>query len=217
MFDRITPVVKNLMIANVAVFLLTQVAGNFMYGNFSFFNPLLPGAEESFNPNFKPWQIITYMFMHGGIGHIFSNMFGLFIFGSTLETYMGSKRFFFYYLITGIGAAVLNSVLNTYEMSQLIPMSEPYIDLARTPMVGASGAIFGILVAFGVLFPEVELMLLFFPVPIKAKYFVILYGAYELYAGATGMQSGIAHFAHLGGFLTGLVLLKFFRFDQRNW
>ncbi|SOE21501.1 Membrane associated serine protease, rhomboid family [Spirosomataceae bacterium TFI 002] len=219
MFDRITPVVKNLLIANVAIFLLSLIAKNFMFTYFSFFNPILPGSEEMFNPNFRPWQIISYMFMHStsSMGHIFGNMFGLFIFGSTLETYMGSKRFFYYYMITGIGAAVLNSVLNTYEMSQLIVMSEPYIDLARTPMVGASGAIFGILVAFGVLFPNVELMLLFFPVPIKAKYFVVLYGAYELYAGATGMQSGIAHFAHLGGLLTGLVLLKFFRFDQRSW
>lgn len=217
MLDRLTPVVKNLLIANIAVFLLTQVAKQFMYSNFSFFNPILPGAEELFNPNFKPWQIISYMFMHGGIGHIFSNMFGLFIFGAALESYMGSKRFLYYYLITGIGAAILNSMLNTYEMSQLIPMSQPYIEMARIPMVGASGAIFGILVAFGVLFPNVELMLLFFPVPIKAKYFVVLYGLYELYAGATGMQSGIAHFAHIGGLITGFVLLKFFRFDQRNW
>lgn len=217
MFDRLTPVVKNLLIANVVVYFLSQVAQGFFYGNFSFFNPFLPGNDELMNPNFKPWQILSYMFMHGSIGHLFSNMFGLFIFGAALESYMGSKRFLYYYIITGIGAALLNSALNTYEMSQLIALSDPYIAMARTPMVGASGAIFGILVAFGVLFPNTELMLLFFPVPIKAKYFVILYGLYELYAGTSGSASNIAHFAHIGGLITGYVLLKFFRYDQRSW
>lgn len=217
MFERLTPIVKKLLIANIAIFFLTTLLGNYMYGTFSFFNPILPNSEDLWNPNFKPWQIISYMFLHGGFGHLFSNMFGLFIFGAALESYMGSKKFMWYYLITGIGAAVLNSALNVYEMSQLVPMSEPYIDLARTPMVGASGAIFGILVAFGVLFPNVELMLLFFPVPIKAKYFVLLYGLYELYAGTSGMQSNIAHFAHIGGLVTGFILLKFFGFQQRRW
>ncbi|WP_341226634.1 rhomboid family intramembrane serine protease [uncultured Arcticibacterium sp.] len=216
MFDRITPVVKQLLIANVVVFILSNLAEQFFYSNFAFFNPILPNNEQLFNPNFKVWQVLTYMFMHGGVGHIFSNMFGLFIFGSTLETYMGSKKFLTYYIITGVGAAVLNSMLNTYEMSQLITNSEPYWRQAVTPMVGASGAIFGILVAFGVLFPNVELMLLFFPVPIKAKYFVILYGLYELYAGTAGLQQGVAHFAHIGGLITGFVLLKFFGFDERQ-
>ncbi|AWV99607.1 rhomboid family intramembrane serine protease [Arcticibacterium luteifluviistationis] len=216
MFDRITPVVKQLLIANVVVFILSNLADQFFFSNFAFFNPILPNNEQLFNPNFKIWQVVTYMFMHGGVGHIFSNMFGLFIFGSTLETFMGSKKFLIYYLITGVGAALLNSMLNTYEMSQLITNSEPYWRQAVTPMVGASGAIFGILVAFGVLFPNVELMLLFFPFPIKAKYFVILYGLYELYAGSTGLQQGVAHFAHIGGLITGFVLLKFFGFDERQ-
>lgn len=216
MFDRITPIVKQLLIINVVVFIISNLAEQFFYSNFAFFNPILPNNEQLLNPNFKVWQVITYMFMHGGVGHIFSNMFGLFIFGSTLETYMGSKKFLTYYLITGVGAAVLNSMLNTYEMSQLITNSEPYWRQAVTPMVGASGAIFGILVAFGVLFPNVELMLLFFPVPIKAKYFVILYGLYELYAGTAGLQQGVAHFAHIGGLITGFVLLKFFGFDERQ-
>ncbi len=216
MFDRITPMVKNLLIANIAVFFLSMLAREFFFANFSFFNPILPGNDQLLNPNFHFWQIITYMFLHGGIGHLFSNMFGLFIFGSTLETYMGSKKFLTYYLITGIGAAVLNSLLNTYAMTHMVVASEPYWRQAVTPMVGASGAIFGILVAFGVLFPNVELMLLFFPVPIKAKYFVILYGLYELYAGTAGLQQGVAHFAHIGGLITGFVLLKFFGFDQRS-
>jgi membrane associated rhomboid family serine protease len=216
MFDRITPIVKQLLIANVAIFILSQLAQQFFYSNFAFFNPILPNSEQLMNPNFKAWQVLTYMFMHGSMGHLFSNMFGLFIFGSTLETYMGSKKFLIYYIITGIGAAVLNSALNTFEMSQILADSEPYWRQAMTPMVGASGAIFGILVAFGVLFPNVELMLLFFPVPIKAKYFVILYGLYELYAGTAGLQQGVAHFAHIGGLITGLILLKFFGFDERQ-
>ncbi len=215
MFDRMTPMVKNLLIANIAIFLLSMLSRQFFFSQFAFFNPILPGGEQLINPNFKIWQVISYMFLHGGIGHLFSNMFGLFIFGSTLETYMGSKKFLTYYMITGIGAALLNSLLNTYEMSQMIVESEPYWRQAVTPMVGASGAIFGILVAFGVLFPNVELMLLFFPVPIKAKYFVILYGLYELYAGTAGLQQGVAHFAHIGGLITGFILLKFFGFDQR--
>ncbi len=216
MFDRITPIVKQLLIINIAVFIISTFSRQFFIGNFAFFNPLLPGSDQLLNPNFKPWQVITYMFLHGGLGHLFSNMFGLFIFGSALETYMGSKKFLIYYLITGVGAALLNSALNSYEMSQLMVDSEPYWRQAVTPMVGASGAIFGILVAFGVLFPNVELMLLFFPVPIKAKYFVILYGLYELYAGTAGIQSGIAHFAHIGGLVTGFILLKFFGFDRRS-
>jgi membrane associated rhomboid family serine protease len=216
MFDRITPVVKQLLIINIAVFVISNISRQFFFANFAFFNPILPGADPLINPNFQIWQIISYMFLHGGLGHLFSNMFGLFIFGSTLESYMGSRKFLIYYLITGVGAALLNSALNSYEMSQMLVDSEPYWRQAVTPMVGASGAIFGILVAFGVLFPNVELMLLFFPFPIKAKYFVILYGLYELYAGTHGIQSGIAHFAHIGGLVTGFVLLKFFGFDKRS-
>ena len=223
MFDRITPTVKKLLIANIAVFFVMSLSRGFFIEQFAFFNPILPNNDQLFNPNFKVWQVITYMFLHGGIGHLFSNMFGLFIFGSTLETYMGSKKFLTYYLITGVGAALLNAGLNTYEMSQMLTDSQPYWQQAVTPMVGASGAIFGILVAFGVLFPNVELMLLFFPFPIKAKYFVTLYGLYEIFAGTAGLQQGIAHFAHVGGLITGFILLKFFGFDRRfngnyrNW
>ena len=216
MFDRITPVVKNLLIANIAIHLLVQVLSSQMiFQNFAFFNPFLPNTEEFLNPNFKPWQPITYMFLHGGIGHLFSNMFGLFIFGSALESYMGSKRFFIYYLLTGIGASLLNSGVNFFEMSTLVPDSELFWQQAVTPMVGASGAIFGILIGFGFLFPNVEMMLLFFPFPIKAKYFVTMYGLYELFQGTAGIESGIAHFAHIGGLISGFILLKFFGFSKR--
>lgn len=218
MFERITPIVKNLLIINIAIyFLSTLLSQSYVLGNYAFFNPFLPGSESLLNPNFKIWQIVTYMFLHGGLNHLFSNMFGLFIFGSSLEHYMGSKKFLTYYLLTGIGAALINSGINYYEMSNLMVDSEQYIDMARTPMVGASGAIFGILVAYGFLFPNVEMMLLFFPFPIKAKYFVTLYGLYELFQGASGMQSGIAHFAHVGGLITGFILLNFFDFRKQNF
>ena len=118
-------------------------------------------------------------------------------------------------MLTGIGAAFLNTTLNFYEMSQMMVDSEQYWREAVTPMVGASGAIFGILMAFGFLFPNVEMMLLFFPFPIKAKYFVTMYGVFELIQGTAGLETGIAHFAHLGGLLTGFILLKFFGFGKR--
>lgn len=218
MFDRITPMVKNLLIINVAVHFFASIYSvDFIHQHFAFFNPLLPNSPDLFNPLFKPWQFVSYMFLHGGIGHLFSNMFGLFIFGSALENYMGSKKFLIYYLVCGIGAAILNSGLDFYQMSQISIDSVEYLRQARIPMVGASGAIFGILMAFAFLFPNVEMMLLFFPFPIKAKYFVTMYGIYELIQGSAGLQSGIAHFAHIGGLITGFILLKFFGFSKRNY
>ncbi len=218
MFDQITPAVKRLLILTIGIHLISQLfSQQFVIGNFAFFNPFLPNNDDWLNPFFKPWQPLTYIFLHGGFGHLLSNMFGLSIFGSALEAFMGSKKFMAYYLLTGIGAALLNSGLNAFEMSRMLPDSEPYWAMVQTPMVGASGAIFGILVAYGFLFPNVELMLLFFPFPIKAKYFVTLYGLYELYAGTAGLQSGIAHFAHIGGLITGFILLKFFNFDKRYY
>jgi membrane associated rhomboid family serine protease len=216
MFDRITPVVKNLLLVNVAIFFLSSVLRGVQVDNiFAFYNPFLPNAETFLSPLFKPWQIISYMFLHGSLGHLFSNMFGLFIFGPILETYMGSKRFFWYYILTGVGAALIYSGINYYELSQMVVDSDAYLSEVTTPMVGASGAIFGILAAFGFIFPNLEMMLLFFPFPIKAKYFVTMYGLYELFQGAAGYQTGVAHFAHVGGLVAGVILLKFFKFEQR--
>lgn len=224
---NLTPMVRNLLIINVGVYFFSQI---FPAGIFAFFNPILPLGDGSYalNPNFHFWQPLSYMFLHGGIGHIFSNMFGLVIFGPALESYMGSRRFLSYYLITGVGAALFYSGLNTYEAARIgqaayemdgsLGISDIFnITDLDIPMVGASGAIFGLLAAFGVLFAEVELMLLFFPVPIKAKYFVILYGLYEIYAGRSGMQTGVAHFAHVGGLIIGFILVKFLNFDRRGW
>lgn len=179
------------------------------------------------SPYFRFWQPFTYMFLHGGLGHIFSNMFGLVIFGPALESYMGSKKFLSYYLITGVGAALFYSGLNTFDAAQVVQAAhemDGFVGLndifnitdLDVPMVGASGAIFGLLAAFGILFAEVELMLLFFPVPIKAKYFVLLYGLYEIYSGTRGIETGVAHFAHVGGLIIGFILIKFFRFNERG-
>lgn len=213
---NITPVVRNLLIANVAIYFISTSLP-FIDQYFAFFNPVLPGTEELINPNFKIWQPFTYMFLHGSMGHLFSNMFGLFIFGASLESFMGSKKFLIYYIITGIGASLLYAAINTYDMSNLMVDSQPYMTLALTPMVGASGAIFGILAAYGILFPNTEILILPIPFPIKAKYYVILYGLYETYSGIHGLSAGIAHFAHVGGLVVGYILLKFFGFDkQRN-
>lgn len=216
MFDRLTPSVKTLLIGTIAVHFLVQLLPQqFVFGQFAFFNPFLANTEELLNPNFKIWQPVSYIFLHGSFGHLLSNMFGLFIFGPHLESFMGSNRFMKYYILTGVGAAILYSLFNYFQMTQLTAESEGIWIGALTPMVGASGAIFGILMAYGFLFPNVEMMLLFFPFPIKAKYFVTMYGLYELFQGTTGANSGVAHFAHLGGLAAGFILLKFFGFGKR--
>lgn len=140
---------------------------------------------------FEPWQLVSYMFLHAGFAHIFFNLLALWMFGQAIENYWGTRRFSVYYFLTGIGAG----------LSQLLIG-------AGAPTVGASGAVYGILLAFGMMFPERPIMLLFPPIPIKAKYFVLIFGGIELFSGVTGTSAGIAHFAHLGGMLVGYILIK---------
>lgn len=251
----ITPMVRNLLIINVVVFLL-QNGGIITMEDF---------ALHYFGSDyFKPVQLFSHMFMHGSWGHLFSNMFSLFIFGPMLERFWGPQRLLAFYLITGLGASLLYTGVRAYELHNLredtaIYMENPspvafdsymdehlgdgvgreltvaylrnpdnpeYIEATRdmvsqvyaraynSPLVGASGAIFAILMAFGLLFPNLELMLLFLPVPIKAKYFVLFYGAYELYAGFNRTPGdNVAHFAHLGGMLFAYILVRMW---QRN-
>jgi len=176
------------------------------------------------SPSFKVWQIVTYMFMHGGWAHIFFNMFALFTFGSSLEYIMGSKRFLNFYLITGLGALVLQFAVQALEVygiagsftidpatyqstdpESIRTLSQIYF----SPMLGASGAIFGLLIAFGMLFPNAELFIIFFPFPIKAKYLIPVYIVVELFLGVAQFAGdSIAHFAHLGGALFGFILVK---------
>ena len=230
------PVVKNLILINIVMYLgmiavnsVFQVDLNRELGLYFFKSPF-----------FKPFQIITHMFMHGSMGHIFFNMCALWMFGKVLEQVWGSRRFLIYYFVTGLGAAflhmlvyyieyasILKQVSETYQIDNFTPaiIDELYNTgdpLARkaaismiVPTVGASGAVFGLLLAFGMLFPNTQLILLFPPIPIKAKYFVIGYGLLELYLGITQPGSNIAHFAHLGGMLFGFILIKLWK-NKRN-
>ena len=177
---------------------------------------------------FEPYQVITHMFMHGGIGHIFFNMFGLFTFGSILERVWGHQRFFIFYLITGFGAVVLHMAVQMIliynatgtvdpSITQLNGAGETAIVTYISRTVGASGAIFGLLTAFALLFPNTELMLMFIPFPIKAKYFVPIYLAIELYLGVAQYGGdNVAHFAHLGGALFAFILVKIWHRDRTS-
>ena len=220
MFSNLTPMVKKLLIVNIVIHILANlVPYDFIRQVFSFYNPILPGAPELWNSNFKVWQVITYMFLHSKdtFMHLFSNMFALLIFGPAIEAYMGSNKFLKYYLICGVGAAFINMGVDYLEFFQSNQTDLDIRFLATKSMLGASGAIFGILVAFAMLFPNIEMMLLFFPVPIKAKYFVALYAIFELVQAFGRTASGIAHWAHIGGLITGIILLQFFHFKKRNF
>ncbi len=151
-----------------------------------------------------PYQVVSYMFLHGDLSHLFFNMFALWMFGRTLEYDLGSKRFLTYYMVCGIGAALLQLAIGAFYPFSLT--------------VGASGAVFGLLLAFGVLHPNVTIMLLIPPIPIKAKWFVVLYGALELYLGwRNNPMDNVAHFAHIGGMLWGLGLLYYWKFRRKIW
>ncbi len=202
----------NLIMVNIVVFLITQAKPDFMFTNFALFYPA--------SPYFKPVQLISHMFMHANLGHIFSNMFGLFMFGAILERVWGPSRFLLFYFITGFGAMLLHTAVQGWILHNITGSFAPSLlqveynvqaaAIYSIPTVGASGALFGILVAFGMLFPNTEVMFIFVPIPIKAKYFVALYVIFELYRGIA-MQAGddVAHFAHLGGALFGFLLVKY--------
>ncbi len=205
------PATKSLIIINVLVFLMYVLNKEFMIVNFAMFYPT--------SPYFKPWQVITHMFMHGGFWHIFFNMYTLFIFGSVLERVWGSKKYLLYYFVTGLGAVALHTCVQWIEvriyMSQLaegITSAATAIhQIKMTPTVGASGAIYGLLLAYGMLYPDSRLMLIFPPIALKAKWFVIIFAVIELLTGMTGTGAGIAHFAHLGGMLFGLLLILYWK------
>ena len=231
------PVVKNLIIINVVMLLglflfqrLFNVNLNAILGLYYFQSPL-----------FKPWQIVTHMFMHGGIAHIFFNMWALWIFGKTLESVWGSQRFLIYYLVTGLGAAFFHMLVNYIQfapeisalkaaysvdkinmalLNDILQPGNQFHSLGRDlirPTVGASGAVYGVLLAFGMLFPNTPLFIIPIPFPIKAKWLVIGFGALELYLGITRTGGNIAHFAHLGGMIFGFILIKYWNRYTRNF
>lgn len=193
-FSIFPPAVKHLLIINVLAFvaLNTPVIGKalFQYG------ALWPIGSGYFDV----WQLVSYMFLHASLGHIFFNLFALWMFGQAIENFWGTRRFTVYYFLTGIGAALLHM----------------FIGGGGAPTLGASGAVYGILLAFGMMFPERPIMLLFPPIPIKAKYFVAIFGAIELISGLSRANSGVAHFAHLGGMLVGFILIKYWGLKSQD-
>lgn len=253
-FGGTPPVIKNLLIINVLLFFGTELmAGMNLVKYLALYYP-----ESSF---FVPYQFITHMFMHGGLTHLFFNMFALWMFGRVLESVWGSKRFLIYFFATGLGAAALHLFVNYLTIEDMkaaaiafqnTPSPEAFkafvndhlsrpsnyvLDLINRyfdnpgstaianeagsvvkevikhniniPTIGASGAVFGVLLAFGMLFPNTQLMLLFPPIPIKAKWLVIGYGILELFLGISNQGSNVAHFAHLGGMIFGFILIKY--------
>jgi membrane associated rhomboid family serine protease len=201
---QVTPVVRNLLIANIAVYLVQSflridLATIFGYHSFSLQEMGL----------FNPIQIFTYMFLHSGTSHIFSNMFGLFMFGPMLESFLGSKRFLILYIVSGVGACLLHGGISLYEISQFPVDSAEYTMMMSIPMVGASGAIFGMLGAFARLFPNTEMIIFPLPIPVKAKYLVSLYALFEIFSGFYNVMPGVAHFAHIGGLIFGILLINY--------
>lgn len=205
------PAVQNLLIANCVVFLAMMLLDKMrIYELFALFP--MP------SPFFKLWQPVTYMFMHGDFSHLFFNMFALWMFGRGLEQELGTKRFLTYYLVCGIGAGLVQLGVAQIDLMRLSEASILYQSYLCTPTVGASGAVFGLLLAFGMLHPNATIMLLIPPIPMKAKWFVIIYGLLELLFGVSGKMDSVAHFAHLGGMFWGWLLLVWWRYqDNRKY
>ena len=211
------PVVKNLIVINVLMYLITAITGNFMYENFALF--------YFKSPFFKPYQLVTHMFMHGGFTHILFNMYTLYIFGCVLERVWGSRKFLFYYFVTGIGAALLHMGVMYLQLQGYIAdfnagdmfAQSGIQSILVTPTVGASGAIYGLLLAYGMLFPDNIMQLIFPPVALKAKWFVIIFGALELLLGLSGRGGDVAHFAHLGGMIFGFFLILYWKKNNRMY
>ncbi len=193
MFPYLPPATRSLLIVNVAMFLLQYLTHDAFTGAL---------ALEPLGPDFHLWQLLTYAFLHGGVAHLFFNMFALYMFGGTLEQYWGGRRFLLLYF-----ASLLAAGLTQLATTDLAGLEEPTI--------GASGAIFGLLFAFAFYFPRQRLALLFLPIPIPAWLFVTLYGLLELTLGVTGSESDVAHFAHLGGMLGGALVILTWRAQDR--
>ena len=187
--SNVPKAVKHIILINVLMLVLTYLNNPLMSKWFAL-NPI------SFI--WKPWQLVTYMFMHGGFGHLFFNMYTLFIFGSVLENVWGTKKFLTFYFVTGIGAALVN-------------IGVQYLTGSFALTVGASGAIYGILMGYAMLYPDSIMTLVFPPISMKAKWFVLIFAAIELLTGVTGTGGGIAHFAHLGGLIFGFALIWYWK------
>lgn len=199
---RPPPVTLALLVANLAGYAALALTGPLLIVPFALWP--LDSGQYAAAPPFHLWQLLTYGFLHAGPAHLFFNMFALYMFGTDIERLLGGRRFLVYYLFCVVGAAV----------TQLVVMGE--LDRPPAPTVGASGGVFGLLLAFGLAYPRRRIMLLFPPIPMPAWLFVTLYGVLELYLGVTGTSQGIAHFAHLGGMAAGALLLVMWRRQPRR-
>ena len=244
---RLTGAIRHLLIINILFFIATSLYGEQMYQWFSLWFPE--------NENWRIYQIVSHMFMHGGFMHILFNMYALWAFGSPLERMWGMKKFLFFYFSAGLGAALIHTGVNYYQFNEGVEAIvnsgvnktdlmaiitegkyspdwyktasqgtiDRFLSAFNTPAVGASGAIYGILVAFGMMFPNSELFLIFLPIPIKAKYFIPVLVGLDLFSGVTGYPifgSGIAHWAHVGGALFGFLMMWYWKrtqFNKNRW
>lgn len=205
------PVTRNLIILNIIVFIATLINRDFMTAEFALFYPT--------SRYFHWWQVLTHMFMHGGFWHILFNMYTLWLFGSVVENIIGSKKFLLFYFICGLGAAGLHLGVEFLQMQSFMEGAALGNNVALqniaviklTPTVGASGAIYGVLIGYAMLFPASKMTLLFPPVTLSAKWMVIVFAAIELLTGVTGTVAGVAHFAHLGGMLIGWLMIFYWR------
>ena len=212
MLENVPKATKNLIAINVIVFIATLINQDFMVSRFALFYP----ASQFF----RPWQIITHMFMHGGFWHILFNMYALYMFGSIIERTIGEKKFLILYFVCGLGAVALHLGVQYLQAQTFMTgiangsanAAANYASLKMTPTLGASGAIYGLLITYAMLFPDARLSLIFLPfTSMSSKTWIIIFAVIELVTGITGTIDGIAHFAHLGGMLFGWLLIRYWR------
>lgn len=206
--------VKNIIIVNIVMLVVTMLNRPLMYEKFALWFPA--------SPFFEWWQPVTHMFMHSGFFHLFFNMYALYVFGSVLERVWGPKKFLLFYFVTGLGAALVHTGVQWIEYQSALDMLQSALQPAESdimavrniifvPTVGASGAVYGVLLGFAMLYPDTILRLWFPPIALKAKWLVIIFGAIEIVLGITSTGAGIAHFAHLGGLIFGFILLMYWK------
>lgn len=202
-----TPVTKHILAINIILFIATQLNPEFMIRTFAVFYP------ES--PLFRPWQVVTYLFMHGGFMHILFNMYSLWLFGTVLEQSIGSKKFLVFYMLCGLGAVALHFGVEAVNFESASMAAK--IDIMRTPTLGASGAVYGLFLGYAMLYPNSILSFIFPPISLKAKWMMLIFVGIELLIGISQTTDGVAHFAHLGGVVMGVLLLLFWRKTDRLW
>ena len=210
-WQSIPTVTRNLLLINIVVFVATFIDDtllhdDYMYRMFALFYPA--------SPFFRIWQPLTHMFMHGGFWHLFFNMYTLLMFGAPVERAIGERKCLIFYFICGFGAMALHWGVQWCQLHLAAGMAA---DILSIPTVGASGAIYGVLIAFAMLYPDATLVLLFPPIPLKAKWWVLIFAGIEVVTGITGTMDGIAHFAHLGGMLIGFLLMLYWRKSGKLW